>query len=61
MSFNPYSTNSAHEVVFSRKKKIKFPLILFNNLPAKLVQFRRHLGLTLDSQLNFSEHEFIYS
>ena len=33
-----------------------YPPILFNNLPFKRVQFHRHLGLTLDSQLNFDEH-----
>ena len=56
MSFNPDSTKPAHEVVFSRKKNIHYPPILFNNLPVKRVQFHRHLGLTLDSQLNFNEH-----
>ena len=29
-----------------------------SNLPVKRVQFQRHLGLTLDSQLNFNEHIF---
>ena len=56
MSFNPDSTKPAHEVDFSRKKKIHYPPILFNNLPVKRVQFHRHLGSTLDSQLNFNEH-----
>ena len=44
MILNPDSSKPAHEVVFSRKK-------IFTNL-----RFYRHLGLTLDSQLNFSEH-----
>ena len=56
MSFNPDSTKPAHEVVFSRKQNIHDTPILFNNLPVKRVQFHRHLGLTLDSQLNFNEH-----
>ena len=56
MSFNPDSTKQAHEVVFSRKKTINYPPILFNNLPVKRIQLHRHLGLILDSQLNFSEH-----
>ena len=47
MSFNPDSTKPAHEVVFSRKKNIHYPPILFNNLPVKPVQFHRHLELTL--------------
>ena len=53
MSFSPDSTKPVHEVVFSC---IHYPLILFNNLPVKRIQFHRHLGLTLDSQLNFNEH-----
>ena len=56
MSFNPDSTKQAHEVVFSRKKIINYTPILFNILPVKRIQFHRHLGLILDSQLNFSEH-----
>ena len=57
MSFNPDSTKSAHDVVFSRKKdKIHYPPITFNNLPVKCVQSHKHLALTLDSKLNFNEH-----
>ena len=56
MSFDPDSTKPAHEVVFSRRKNIHYPPILFNNLPVKRVQSHRHLGLTLDSKLNFNEH-----
>ena len=40
----------------SVEKKIHYPLILFNNRTIKRVQFHRHLGLTLDSQLNFNYH-----
>ena len=40
----------------SVEKKNHYPPILFNNLPVTRVQFHRHLGLTLDSQLNFNEH-----
>ena len=38
------------------KKSIYYLPILFNNLPVKRVQSHRHLGLTLDSQLNFKLH-----
>ena len=48
---NPHMKLSSVE-----KKNIHYPPILFNNLPVKRVQFHRHLGLTLDSQLNFNEH-----
>ena len=40
----------------SVEKDIQYPQILFNDLPVKRVQFHRHLGLTLDSQLNFNGH-----
>ena len=56
MSFNPNSTKPAYGVIFGRKKNINYPPILFNNLPVKRVEFHRHLGLTLDSKLNFNEH-----
>ena len=56
VSFNPNNTKSAHEVVFSRKKNVHYPPILFNNLPVKRVKPHRHLGLTLDSKSNFNEH-----
>ena len=50
MSFNPDSTKPVHEVVFSC---IHYPLILFNNLPVKRIQFHRHLGLTLRLTIEF--------
>ena len=40
----------------SAEKKIHYPMIAFNNLPAKRVQSHKHLGLTLDSKLNLNEH-----
>ena len=56
-SFNPDSTKPAHEVVFSRKKRnIHYPPITFNKLLVKRVQSHKHLGLTLNSKLNFKEH-----
>ena len=55
MSFNPGRTKPTHEVVFSFKKNnIHYPPITFNKLPVKRVQSHKHLGLTLDSKLNFS-------
>ena len=38
------------------KKSIHYPPITFNNLPLKRVQSHKHLGLTLDSKVNFNEH-----
>ena len=33
-----------------------YPPITFSNVPVMLVQNYKHLGLTLDSELNFYEH-----
>ena len=56
MSFNPDSTKPADEVVFSRKRNIHYPPILFKSLSVKRVQSHKHFGLTADTKLNFSEH-----
>ena len=41
----------------SRKiNKLLHPILLFNNTPLNNSLFQKHLGLTLDIKLNFSEH-----
>ena len=45
------------EVIFSRKlQKISHPSIYFNNYPIKQVPSKKHLGMILDTALNFQEH-----
>ena len=57
MSFNPDYTKRAHEVVFSCKRiETHHPLLMINNVPVKRVPFHKHLGLILDSKLDFNEH-----
>ena len=57
MIFNPDLSKQAQEVIFSRKiKKLLHPTLLFNNIPLSNSLFQKHLGLTLDIKLNFSEH-----
>ena len=57
MIFNPDLSKQAQEVIFSRKiKKLLHPTLLFNNIPLSNSLFQKHLGLTLDTKLNFSEH-----
>ena len=57
MSFNTDYTKPAHEVVFSRKRiETHHPLLMINNVPVKRVPFHKHLGLILDSKLDFNEH-----
>ena len=57
MGFNPDSTKPAHEVIFSRKRiESHHPLFMISNVPVKRVPFHKHLGLILDSKLDFNEH-----
>ena len=57
MIFNPDLSKQAQEVIFSRKiKKLLHPTLLFNKIPLNNSLFQKHLGLTLDIKLNFSEH-----
>ena len=57
MIFNPDVIKQAQEVIFSRKiKKLLHPTLLFNNILLSNSLFQKHLGLTLDVKLNFSEH-----
>ena len=57
MIFNPDLSKQTQEVIFSTKmKKLLHPILLFNNIPLNNSLFQKHLGLTLDIKLNFSEH-----
>ena len=57
MSFNPDSTKMAQEVLFSRKKsKVIHPPLIFNGKDAIRSESQKHLGLVLDSKLNFKMH-----
>ena len=57
MSSNPDRTKQAQEIIFSRKKReTTHPPLFFNNSEIKLSSNQKHLGLTLDSKLSFSEH-----
>ena len=55
--FNSDLSKQAQEVIFSRKiKKLLHPTLLFNNIPLSNSLFQKHLDLTLDIKLIFSEH-----
>ena len=57
MIFNADLSKQAPEVIFSRKiKKFLHPTLLFHNIPLSNSLFQKHLGITLDIKLNFSEH-----
>ena len=57
MSFNPDPSKQAQEVIFSRKhQNISHPSIYFDNNPIESVSSQKHLGMILDTKLNFQEH-----
>ena len=57
MTFNPDPNKQAQEVIFSRKiRKTSHPPLTYNNNSVKQVQFQKHLGVYLDSRLDFREH-----
>ena len=52
MVFNPDITKQ----VFAKKKKPAQPELFFNGVPVSREEHTNHLGVYLDSQLNFSKH-----
>ena len=57
MLFNPDISKQAVEVIFSNKgQKTNYPPLVFNGIPVKLVEETKHLGMILDSKLNFQSH-----
>ena len=57
MSFNPDPNKQAAEVIFSHKlKPPTHPPISFNNCQVASVLSHKHLGMILDSKLNFDLH-----
>ena len=56
MIFNPDITKQAEEVIFSVKNiKPIHPTLTFNNVPVARAEHTKHLGVFLDSCLNFSK------
>ena len=57
MVFNPDITKQAIEIIFSCKnKKTDHPELAFNGIPIAREPFTKHLGVYLDSRLNFVKH-----
>ena len=58
MQFNPDPNKQANEVIFSRKSdsaNVFLPPIKLNNSIPKCPS-QKHLGIVLDSKLNFNSH-----
>ena len=59
MQFNADPNKQANEVIFSRKSdsaNVFLPPIKFNNNSIPKCPSQKHLGIALDSKLNFSSH-----
>ena len=59
MKFNPDPNKQANEVIFSRKSdsaNVFHPPIKLNNNSIPKCPSQKHLGIVLDSKLNFSSH-----
>ena len=57
MLFNPDPVKQAIESVFHKKKdKVVYPPLKFNNNDVQSANSQKHLGLFLDSKLDFNEH-----
>ena len=59
--FNPDPDKQVSETLFSKKKKKKrekrnYPPLILNGDNVKTTISQKHLGLVLDSELNFNEH-----
>ena len=57
MNFNPELTKLAQEVMFSHKlQNTNPPYLIFNQNTVNFTEFQEHLGIVLDSRLDFKEH-----
>jgi hypothetical protein len=56
MVFNPDVNKPAEEIVFTNRSLIPYDNIVFNNANVKAVDSHKHLGLILDTKLNFNKH-----
>ena len=57
MLFNPDPNKQAVEILFSKKgEKYNYPPQTFNGDIVQIAISQKHLGLVLDSKLDFNEH-----
>ena len=57
MSFKPDPSKQAQEVILSRKlQKANHNQVYFNHNSVKQVPPQKHLGVYVDTKLNFQEH-----
>ena len=57
MIFNPYVSKQAKDIVFPRQASaVNHETAFLNNVPVIRENVSKHLGLLLDSKLNFFDH-----
>ena len=57
MLFNPDPSKQAIEIRFSHKRdNVSYPSLVFNDNKVQLANSQKHLGLILDSKLDFNEY-----
>ena len=57
INFNPDPSKQAQEVIFSRKlQKTNHNQVYFDHNSVKQILSQKHLGMYLDTKLNFQEH-----
>ena len=57
MSFNPYLTKPAEEILFLHKRQPQtHPSLFFNGVDVKMVSEHEQIGLIFDPKLNFTAH-----
>ena len=57
MNFNPDPTKQVQGIILSRNvQMINHPPLFFNQNVVPHTPLQKHLGIYLDSKLNFSEH-----
>ena len=57
MSFNPEPSKQTKEIIFSKKRSnIQLAILTFSNNILTPSNSHKHLGMVLDSKLNFNNH-----
>ena len=53
VDFNP---NKTEAILFTLKRNVSYPELVFNNTPVNFVEHHKHLGLTLSHDGKWHEH-----
>ena len=56
MIFNPDPTKPAEKVIFTNRNLTSYKTVSYSGVEVECVDYHKHLGLILDSKLNFTKH-----